>query len=231
MTSYAKIDKWRAVDGTAYNNVVQVVQAVLTNGDATASFSGGQPAIDYSVNQYSYAYGFTNATTYETMTGALSPSGWWVVPDFCAKITPKFPSSKILVMLDLIYGTSYWEAQGRIMRNGVAIGLGDQRGDRTPVTFADNNYEYAPSAQYSQYSTYKASVCLLDDPFGYETGTGTGSMITGGPAVFGTTLDYYVELNHHASQSLSINRPYYNNSDSSYYAEPISTLTLMEVTA
>lgn len=231
MTSYAKIDKWRAANGTAYNNVVQVVQSVLTQGDSTASFSGGQPAIDYNVNQYSYAYGFTNATTYETMSGALSPAGWWVVPDFSAKITPKYASSKILVMLDLIYGCSYWEAQGRIMRNGVAIGLGKNRGDRQPVTFADNNYEYAPSAQYSQYSTYKASVLIMDDPFGYESGSGTDATITSGPVPFGTTLTYYVELNSHSGSTLSINRPQYNNNDSSYYAEPISTLTLMEVTA
>lgn len=229
MTSYAKIDKWYALDGTTNNNVVQVVQAVLTDGDYTASFSGGATQVDITLNQYSYPYGIAGATIYETHAGGISPNGWWIVPDFCARIKPKYKTSKILVMLDLIYGQSYWEAQGRIMRNGMAIGLGRNRNDRQPVTFADNNYEYAPSAQYSQYSTYKASVILMDDPTSSSTGDGLSANGSAGAAVNGW-YEYYVELNSYAGQTLSINKPQYNNNDSNYWGEPISTLTLMEIT-
>jgi hypothetical protein len=229
MSSYAKIDKWNALDGSTFNNVVQVTQAVLTNGDYTASFSGGATQVDYAVNQYSYPYGIAGATSYEQNAGGLSPTGWWIVPDFCARIKPLYNTSKIVVMLELIYGCSYWEGQGRIIRNGMPIGLGRNRGDRQPVTFADNNYEYTSSAQYSQYSTYKASVCLVDDPFGQSSSDGYATTSNAGMAVNGW-FEYYVELNHHASQSICVNRPWYNNNDSSYYSEPISTLTLMEVT-
>lgn len=229
MTSYAKIDKWKTLGGETNNNVVQVVQAVLTDGIYTASPSGGATQVDYSVDQYSYPSGIAGTSSYETHAGGISPTGWWVVPDFCARIKPRYRTSKILVMLDLIFGQSYWEAQGRIMRNGIPIGLGRNRGDRQPVTFADNNYEWTPSAQYSQYSTYKASVILMDDPLASSTGDGLSPNTTAG-APADIWYEYYIELNPYSSQSISINRPYYNNNDASYYAEPISTLTLMEVT-
>lgn len=235
MTSYAKIDRWNRLDGTAYNNVIQVNQTILTNGDYSASFSGAAQDLDQSYNQYSYGNAIYTANAYDQYSGGMSPNGWWVVPDFSVKIRPRLLTSKILVMLELIYGSSYWEVQGRIMRNGVGIGLGKPRGSRFACTFADNNYEYSGGSTYSQYSTYKASVTLLDDPFASlqddsASGTNTGEA-TAGPISSIQTLEYWVELNSYSGQTITVNKPQYTNNDTSYWAEPISTLTVMEVTA
>jgi len=233
MPSYAKIDRWNRLDGTPYNNVIQVNQTILTNGDYSVSFSGGAPDIDQAYNNASYPQGVYTANAYDQYAGGMSPSGWYVVPDFSVKIKPRLLTSKILVMLELTYGSSYWEVQGRIIRNGVGIGLGKPRGSRFACTFADNNYEHPSS--YSEYSTYKASVTLLDDPFeSLQDGTASGtnsSEATAGPISSIQTLEYWVELNSYAGETITVNRPQYTNNDTSYWAEPISTLTVMEVTS
>lgn len=230
MSAAAKIERWRNSSGVSYNNVVQVVQQVMT--DEYYATPGSNPFVEWGTGtNVSYPYNHGQASPYETFASAyIGGGGWWIVPNFVARIKPRLLTSKIVVMLDLIYGCSYWEVQGRITRNGIAIGLGDQRDSRFPCTFSDNNFEYTSGPQYSQYSTYKASVILVDDPWGSMLSNGTDNVTTAGPISKETVLEYAVELNTYNGNSFSINRPYFVNNDSDYYGEPISTLTLLEVT-
>lgn len=146
-------------------------------------------------------------------TGASGNYVDWVrIDGLTHVIKPYYPNSKILVMLDIHMGQSYWEILGRVARNGQWIGLGDQNGSRPRCTFADNNYEIAGTTNYSQYSVYKGSVMLLDDP-DYTEGA----------------IEYTVWLNSYSSQTVYVNRPAYDNNDSDYWGAPISTLTLMEI--
>ena len=146
-------------------------------------------------------------------TGATGNYLDWVrIDGLTHTIKPYYPNSKILVMLDIHMGQSYWEILGRVARNGQWIGLGDQAGSRARCTFADNNYEWTSSANYSQYSVYKSSVLLLDDP-DYVSGS----------------VEYTIWLNSYGSQTVYVNKPAYSNDSSDYWGAPISTLTLMEV--
>lgn len=146
-------------------------------------------------------------------TGASGSYIDWVrIDGLTHTITPYYENSKILVMLDIHMGQSYWEILGRVARNGQWIGLGDQNGSRPRCTFADNNYEYSGGSTYSQYSVYKSSVLLLDDP-DYTEGS----------------IEYTVWLNSYSTQTVYVNRPAYDNNTADYWGAPISTLTLMEV--
>lgn len=146
-------------------------------------------------------------------TGATGTYIDWVrIDGLTHTITPYYPNSKILVMLDIHMGQSYWEILGRVARNGQWIGLGEQNGSRPRCTFADNNYEYASGVNYSQYSVYKGSVLLLDDP-DYVDGS----------------LEYTIWLNSYSTNTVYVNKPAYDNNDSDYWGAPISTLTLLEI--
>lgn len=182
MASGAKIDRWLSSAGIPKNNVVQVSQRVYKD-------------------MFSY-------------TGASGIYLDWVrVDGLTHTITPYYPNSKILVMLDIHMGQSYWEILGRVARNGQWIGLGEQNGSRPRCTFADNNYEYTPSGTtYSQYSVYKGSVMLLDDP-DYTDGS----------------VEYTVWLNSYSGNTVYVNRPAYDNNSTDYWGAPISTLTLLEI--
>ncbi len=187
MPSFAKIDRWLDASGIPRNNVAQVVQNVMTDVFSVAT-SGGAGENDVF---------------------------WYRIPPLTTVIKPYDIRSKILVMLDIHMGSTYWEIQGRIKRNGEPIGLGDKRGARVQCTFIDNNYEWTPSAQYSQYSIYKSSVILLDTP---NLGTDV------------TSATYEVFLNPYSSNTLFVNKAAYDNNDTDYWGAPISTMTLMEIT-
>lgn len=153
---------------------------------------------------------------YKDMFSYTGASGnyldWVRIDGLTHAIKPYHKNSKILVMLDIHMGQSYWEILGRVARNGQWIGLGDQAGSRPRCTFADNNYEYGGSVNYSQYSVYKGSVMLLDDP-DYVDGA----------------IEYTIWLNSYSTQTVYVNKPAYDQNSSDYWGAPISTLTLMEI--
>lgn len=183
MASNAKIDRWLSSAGVPKNNIVQVSQRV-----------------------------------YKDMFSYVGASGnyldWVRIDGLTHTITPYYPNSKILVMLDIHMGQTYWEILGRIARNGQWIGLGDQNGVRPRCTFADNNYEYYNTSpgELSEYSVYKGSVLLLDDP-DYVDGS----------------IEYTIWLNSYSGNTVYVNKPAYDNNTDDYWGAPISTLTLMEV--
>ena len=187
MVASAKIDRWLSSSGIPKNNIAQVQQTVMTNVQVIATGAG---------------------------TGNYDLY-WYPVSQLTCTMKPYDLRSKILVMLDIHMGTTYWEIQGRIKRNGLPIGLGNKAGSRIPCTFADNNYEIAGGTTYSQYSVYKSSVILLDDP-----------LLSNDQS----SAEYTVWLNPYSSNTLYVNKPAYENNDSDYWGAPISTLTLMEIT-
>ena len=233
--SSLKLDRWLAANGTPKGQVVQVKQALLTDRYNT-TMSTGDPHLLYQY-EYGYDYGHINnvATGDESMAGKVRPQGWWLVPDFTVSIEPLLPNSKMLIMCDLTCGTSYWEMQAILLRNGVPLVTGSPDDSRVGCTMSDNNYEWSSTAQYSQYSTYKMILNLLDDPYTDQTGgTAFNTDVyddAGSAGGFGTTgtLHYNVILNPHQSNSLSVNSAYYENNDSNYWGSPISTLTVMEI--
>ena len=195
MASSAKIDRWLDLSGNAVNTIVQTRQQVMTN--VLYYNPGGQGANEIAAD-------------------GTAPSNWWHINDLDCSITPLLQNSKILVWLDIHMGTTYWEIQGLIRRNTIPIGIGDQRGIRTSCTFVDNNYEYYTSApgQLSNYSIYKSSHMILDNP-PYEANR--------------STFTYSVYLNSYNSNTLYVNRAAYASDTGDYWGQPISTLTLMEV--
>jgi hypothetical protein len=147
----------------------------------------------------------------DTWGQAGQPTTFYQVTGLSVTITPKFATSKILVSLMIHIGSGYWEIQGRITRDGVAIddSLGTQRGTRSRCTFLDNRYEAAGSVRNGWGSIHAQ---YLDSP-------NTTSAIT-----------YGVQLNGYSTFTIGVNyNPYSDPDQTDYFGTPISTITVMEI--
>jgi hypothetical protein len=136
---------------------------------------------------------------------------FYEVGGYSVSITPKSATSKILVSGTIHISSWYWEIQGRIYRNGSVINeaIGDARGSRSRATFTQNLYQGAGSVRSSW-----ASV-----PFQYLDSPGTTSPVT-----------YSVALNAYGTGLLGVNRNVSDDADNSdYFANPISTIIVMEI--
>jgi hypothetical protein len=149
----------------------------------------------------------------DTWSSSSNGTSFYPVTGMTVTITPKFVTSKVLVMVNVHAGSGYWEIQGRITRNGgdLSGSWGNARGSRTRATFMDNRYEAAGGVRngwgvlYSQY---------LDSP-------ATTSPIT-----------YGLSLNGYSTYTLGVNyNPYTDSDGADYFASPISTITVMEIGA
>lgn len=149
------------------------------------------------------------STTFSgTWAAGGSGTTFYTVTDLNTNITPISTTSKVLVSATLNIGSGYWEIQGRFMRNGVAIGLGTQRGVRSTCTFVDNRFH--DSAQRNGWGAVTAN--YLDSP-------NTTAQQT-----------YSVALNAYGTYTVAVNyNPYTDPNDADYFGCPISTLTLMEI--
>lgn len=146
-----------------------------------------------------------------TWSSASNGTSFYPVTGFSATITPKFVTSKILVMVHMHCSSGYWEIQGRLLRNGadVPASWGAARGLRTQCSFASHSYEGATTG----YRWLPVAYHFLDSP-------GTSAATT-----------YGVSLNGYSSYNIGVNlNVYTDNNDADYYGCPISTITLMEVT-
>ena len=147
----------------------------------------------------------------DTWSSSSDGTSFYPVTGLTATINPKFSTSKVLVMVNVHASSGYWEIQGRITRNSGDLtgSWGNARGSRTRATFMDNRYEAAGSQRYGWgilYSQY------LDSP-------ATTSATT-----------YGLSLNGYSTFTLGVNYNAYTDSDSAdYFANPISTITLMEI--
>jgi hypothetical protein len=148
----------------------------------------------------------------DTWSVSGNATTFYEVGGYSLTLTPKFANSKILVR-GMVHASSwYWEIQGRIYRNGVAIddALGDARGSRARATFTQTLYHGAGSARDSW-----ASI-----PFEYLDSPNTTSPVT-----------YSLGLNGYSTGLVGVNRNVYADTDNTdYYANPISTLIAMEIT-
>ena len=147
----------------------------------------------------------------DTWSVSGNATSFYEVSGYSVSITPKSATSKILVSGMIHVSSWYWEIQGRIYRNGAVItdAIGDVRGSRSRATFTQNLYEGTGSVRNSW-----ASVA-----FEYLDSPNTTSPVT-----------YSVALNGYGSGLVGVNRNVYGDTDSAdYFANPISTITVMEI--
>lgn len=147
----------------------------------------------------------------DTWSSASNGTSFYDVTGLTATITPKFANSKMLISLMICMGSGYWEIQGRITRNGVAIddAMGTQRGTRSRCTFLDNRYEAAGGVRNGWGAIHAQ---YLDSP------------ATTSPIIYG------VQLNGYSTYTLGVNyNPYTDPDGVDYFGTPISTITVMEI--
>ena len=146
--------------------------------------------------------------TFMSNTYFTSSGNFVTVPALNTLITPYFSTSKILVLLDIKVGMLAYQCRGRIVRNGIAIALGDAAGTRPRGTFYVNNY-YEGQEQYSVSSGISQ---FLDSP------------ATTSPCV------YSVQLAAYSTNQTWINRPNtWQDVGGNYAGTMSSSMTLMEI--
>ena len=138
-----------------------------------------------------------NMQTKETITGLT------------ATITPKFSTSKILVIMSLLVGASGdTTIAGTIERGSTPIGIHDARGSRTRNTFGCGIL-----ATSGTWQSHSVSHTILDSP-------ATTSATT-----------YSVKIGGNGSATIYINREGRDSDSATDTTVGSSTLTLMEISA
>jgi hypothetical protein len=146
----------------------------------------------------------------DTWSVSGNATTFYEVSGYSVSITPKSTTSKILVSGMIHISSWYWEIQGRIYRNGSVItdAIGDARGSRPRATFTQNLFQ----GSVARSSWASANFEYLDSP-------NTTSTIT-----------YSVALNGYGDGLVGVNRNVADDPDfTDYFANPISTITVMEI--
>ena len=149
-----------------------------------------------------------------TKTDTYSPSGstsFSDVPGLSVSITPKFSTSKILVMYDLCWGTSSGHVSMRLMRDSQMIKVGDASGNRTRAT---GHWHMGGSNSGDIYDVVQHSGTFLDAPA--TTSSVTYKIMIGTP--------------HASSYNVHVNRTG-NDANYNWEGRTASTITVMEVSA
>ena len=148
----------------------------------------------------------------DTWSGGGDATTFYTVSGFSANITPQFSTSKIMIKVNVVLGTQYWEVQGNLLRNGanIAASQGTARGSRLPVTFSVN---ITDASGATGYDIFQGTCTYLDSP-------ATTSAVS-----------YGISLNGYSTYPIYVNRSYYDYDQFDYYGCPISTITLMEIKA
>lgn len=147
----------------------------------------------------------------DVWSSSSNGTSFYEVSGYSVSISPQSATSKILVTGTIHISSTYWEIQGRLYRNGVAIddALGNARGSRTRVTFSQNFYQ-GTGGQRNSYAS--VTFQYLDSP-------ATTSATT-----------YSVGLNGYGSNSIAVNYNIYDDPDfADYFGQAISTITAMEI--
>lgn len=148
-----------------------------------------------------------NTIKRDIWSGGGNGAAWYSITGLSATITPKSTNSKILVMVKLHAGTSYWELQGKVTRNGTDIGMGTPRGVRQACGFAHLKYD----ASYDYYDWFVMQYSYMDSPASTSAQT------------------YQVHLNGYSSSTIWINKTHNDQNSIDYMGCPVSTITLMEI--
>ena len=139
----------------------------------------------------------SNDTNFHTVTG------------LSVTITPKFSTSKILVMYDMNWSSINGHCSCRLMRDSTPIKVGDASGNKTQVT---GQIHYTSS---NQYDLENVSGTHMDSPS--TTSAVTYSMQVGTPY----SSSYEVYVNYHAEDGANI----------AWSGRGASSITVMEVSA
>lgn len=150
--------------------------------------------------------------TWASANPSAGGTTWYPITGFTATITPSSVSNKILVQGNLHLTTEFWEVQGKLTRNNLDIpaALGDARGIRSQCTFASA----VDRADSLDESWYNVTFQYLDSPASISAQT------------------YGISVNPFATNGLGLNIQILTDPDNAdWYGLPISTLTLMEISA
>ena len=139
----------------------------------------------------------SNDTNFHTVTG------------LSVTITPKFSTSKILVMYDMNWSSINGHCSCRLMRDSTPIKVGDASGNKTRVT---GQMHHAGSND--QYDIEQVSGTFLDSPG--TTSAVTYKMQVGTPY----SSSYAVFVNYHQEES-----------DLAWVGRGASSITVMEISA
>ena len=179
MTSQLRVDKIIPVDGVPSGGGGGVIQVVSTE----------KTDADFSTS--------ANLDTKATITGLN------------ATITPKFSTSKVLVIMHLLVGASGdTTGGGTILRDSTEIGIADASSNRTRNTFG-----FGVKTSGSLWITESVSRIILDSP-------STTSATT-----------YSVKIGGNGGVTVYINREGRNNDNATDTTIGSSSLTLMEISA
>jgi len=126
-------------------------------------------------------------------------------------ITPKFSTSKILVMYDMGWGSDSGHCSCRLMRDSTPIKIGDAVGNRTRVT---GQMHHDGGSVNDKYDIEQVSGTFLDSPA--TTSSVTYKMQVGTPY----NSNYTIFVNYH-----------FEDSDASWAGRAASSITVMEVSA
>jgi hypothetical protein len=148
----------------------------------------------------------------DTWSGGGAGTTWYTVTGFTANITPQFSTSKVLVKINVVLGTQYWEIQGNLLRDAanIAASQGTARGSRPPCSFSTNMADASGATGYN----------ILPTCFTYLDSPATTS-----------ETSYGISLNGFSTYPIYVNRSYNDNNAADYYGCPTSTITLMEIKA
>ena len=139
----------------------------------------------------------SNDTNFHTVTG------------LSVTITPKFSTSKILVMYDMNWSSINGHCSCRLMRDSTPIKVGDASGNKTQVT---GQIHYTSS---NQYDLENVSGTHMDSPS--TTSAVTYSMQVGTPY----SSSYEVYVNYHSEDGANL----------AWSGRGASSITVMEVSA
>ena len=153
-----------------------------------------------------------STTKTDTFSASVAVGAAADITGLSVSITPSSTNSDILIFATVHGGVSvrYERFAFQLVRDSTAIGIGDSAGSRTPVTSAS----LPPFSDNNGFSNVSAH--LLDSP---ATTSATTYKIQAVNATINAT-----------TQTMYVNRSP-ANSDFNYIALPVSSLTVMEVSA
>lgn len=155
-------------------------------------------------------------TEFRNSFSNTTPTTLAKVAGLSTTISPKLASSKLLIRCDVTVGQQYWQTVGRLYRNDVRVtdAEGIQEGVRPQSWFCIVDYgEQDLGASSAQYNMHQISASYMD------TADTTSTL----------TYDLYFGNLWTNSYPVYINRQHNWNNGSGYTAQPISTMTIMEI--
>ena len=142
-------------------------------------------------------------------TANMASANKATITGLTASITPKFSTSKILIIMNLLVGASVdTTIAGTIERGSTPIGIHDARGNRTRNTFGCGIL-----ASSGNWQTHSVSRILVDSPSTTNATT------------------YSIKIGGNGAATIYINREHRDSNNSTDCTVGSSSLILMEISA